>query len=52
VPQHVVEALVYSALFRPDRESLRTLTHLGLIDRAVIYASEVRWFLLGGTAQQ
>ena len=54
VPQHVVEALVYSALFRADRKSLRTLTHLGLIDRAVIYASEARWFLTRhyGTAQQ
>jgi hypothetical protein len=54
VPQHVVEALVYSALFRADRKSIRTLSRLGLIDRAVIYAPEARWFLTRhyGSAQQ
>jgi hypothetical protein len=45
VSQHVLEALVYSALFRADQNTLRSLTQLGLVERALPYAPETRWFL-------
>lgn len=54
MPEHIVHALVYSALRRSDRNSLRPLTELGLAERALTYAPETRWFLTRhyGTAQQ
>jgi hypothetical protein len=54
LPQHVIEALVYSALFRADRNSLRNLTHLGLTERALPDATKTHWFLTRhyGSAQQ
>jgi hypothetical protein len=54
LPQHLIEALVYSALFRGDRNSLSNLTRLGLAERALPHAPETRWFLTRhyGTAQE
>jgi hypothetical protein len=54
VPMYAIEALVYSALFRADRTSLCCLTRLCLVERALWYAPETRWFLTRhyGTIQQ
>jgi hypothetical protein len=54
VSQQAIGALVYSALFRADRNFLRWLTELGLAERALTYAPETRWLLTRhyGTIQQ
>jgi hypothetical protein len=54
MPQHITQALVYSALRHADSASLLRLTHLGLAERALPYARETRWFLTRhyGSAQQ
>jgi hypothetical protein len=54
LPQHVIEAVVYSALHRGDRNSLLHLTRLGLAERALPHAPKTRLFLTKhcGTAQQ
>jgi hypothetical protein len=54
VPSHVDTPLVYSALLRSDRDSLRSLTRLGFAESALIVMPELRWFLTRhyGTIQQ
>jgi hypothetical protein len=53
MPEHIVEAVVYSALRRANLASLTLLTRLGLAESALPYAPETRWFLTRhyGTAQ-
>jgi hypothetical protein len=45
---------VCSAIYREDRASLRSLTRMGLSERALLVMPEHHWFLIRhyGTAQQ
>jgi hypothetical protein len=54
IPTHLIAPLVYSALRGDDRDSLRSLTRLGLAEKALLVMPEMRWFLIRhyGTVEQ